>query len=280
MKTSLRILPVIYCLSLFSVFGCSSTDRRLPAQELDTKQLLEKKVLEAYLSDDRVKIILGNKSNQKNLSPQITTSEIVGDQYRAIVQTGLTLSSGKIDFNYFPHLLRAYKISQSESYKVTDVTTAALPQVKIWAQFRVSQGGISANWIAPDKKNPAKLKAGKIRDLPILYNVPVANPEVVDVYLPILKDDLRVKLRIAILGNHPGNVVKFSTSAKSELNISVGNSMDKEECDGPFAFGLKGGGKTGWCPWNQTFTGTVTELTPGLDISKIKSANQLFSPWQ
>ena len=279
MKTSLRILPVIYCLSLFSIFACSSFENRRPTQESDTKQLLEKKILEAYLSDDRVKIILGNKSNQK-LAPQITTSEIVGDHYRAIVQTGLTLSSGKIDYNYFPNLLRAYQITQNENDKVTDVTTAALPQTKIWAQFRVSQGGIAANWIAPDKKNPLRLKAGKIRDLPILYNVPVSNPEVVDVYFPILKEGLRVKLRIAILGNHPGNVVKFSTSATSELNISVGNSMDKEECDGPFAFGLKGGGKTGWCPWNQTFIATASELTPGLDISKIKSANQLFSPWQ
>ena len=239
----------------------------------------EKEILQAYLSDEKVNSILASPFNQKHLTPQITTSEFVGDKYRAIVQMGYGLSNGTFDFNYMPNLLRIYEINPSENNVIVDLTLAPLPETKIWAHFQVSQGGAVTNWVAPDKKNPTFLKLVKIKNIPVLYNVSTANPGMADLYIPIESSDLKQKLRIAILAKQTGNSTQFSIAANNELRITLGKSGNIEECDGPFSFGIKGGGKTGWCPWNQSFIQTVTDIKPGYDLSKgVKSANQLFVP--
>ena len=286
-RVKIKTMYKVNFVVLLFVVGCSHLptrqSNRIPAQAvsgstgpiwsddqfcsagLPSENEMQKLILDRYNEIPEIATLLKSEGTTKSTMTSFLKSE---SSYRALVEIGVQETPGgeKLLMGYFPQYLKILELAiDGRKAQLFDLTDTALPSEGLWAHFKVTTG----NDIAL-AKDPDKLVKRSTYGVDWFYLV--SSRETSDVFIPISTPDLARGFRALVL--QPKSPGIFWLHPNGSISL---NGMTTEESDGNLAFGIRGGGKTGWSPWNGKFMGIVTNVAQG-KLSKLKNAQDLILP--
>jgi hypothetical protein len=208
---------------------------------------IKQSILNEYIQDPKVNKLI---QADPKIVTEVTGFKQVGTNcYQTVVEMGLRTGPDKlVKFSYFGSLLKIYDVSvNAGDVELSDVTTKDLPSQKLWARYRITSH-------MPAAKDPNILTSWKVQKIPI-YFVTLEN-EKADVYIPVDGPELMLGFRQLLINP---NAPSMFVIRPGKPRISLTEVMT-EESDGDLNFGLKGGGQTGWSPWNHEFLGLYSGI--------------------
>lgn len=232
-------------------------------------------LIDRYKSDPAIAKVL---ASDEYLKPAVLRIEPNSqDVYRAVVEIAYE-RRGRISFGYFPAFFRIYDIViDKDQFSVFDMTSANLPRKKLWAHYKVTTGDM------PPAKDSNKLSVRKIHGQKIYYR---AMPDKSDVYIPLSTPELELAFRHLLLSptspslfwiRHDGKITLNSMTPEAKARMTREAEARMLEADGNLAFGLRGGGATGWGPWNAKFV-EIVDKVKGQAYDKVAPANESLLP--
>jgi hypothetical protein len=180
-----------------------------------------------------------------------------------VLEIGFQTADGKILYGYFPKLVKLLRAQISaDQVAITDVS-AVKPNISsnIWAHYKLFAGSLS-----PDKSSTQISKILSFKNL--YYHYSQDSGDQADVYAPLTQDGyLQIRNAYITETAYP----TFMATTKGSITFGP---IFTEECDGNLSSGVKGGGKTGWCPWTAEFVGLVKGVNKG-DMSALQPVDIL-----
>lgn len=185
--------------------------------------------------------------------------------YRAVAELGLKMPNGSVQFSYFGRFLRIYDVSNVKDFpQIDDITKKSLPEGKLWAHYKINAKDMSP---AADSQI---ISSGHVRGLKIYYVV--GENQKADVFIPVEGAELMLGFRTLLM--NPLAPSMFVIRPDGEVSLA---QIMSEESDGDLGFGLRGGGKTGWSPWNHEFIEMVTGVEKGR-VDLLENADPILLP--